>query len=383
MKKTAVFLLALIILVGCVGVYAAGGTASDPLISLSYLTQTYLPDTVAQAGQRVDEKTRTTYQSVVQGLEAQHSAYLLLAVSGEEDTASSALTDARYKKGDVISLPAGSGVLLLAGSAVMSYTADGAVVDTTAGTLMEQGSTLIARHRYLVGERTTAAVTVTSDTAVLSTEGASALAASTETDYNALAAALKELGLFRGTGTGYGSGFDLEVIPTRVEGLVMFLRLIGEESAALSYTGENPFVDTPAWCERYTAYAYARGYTKGVGANKAGELYFGTSNVMSAGEYVTFLLRAMGYSDSGANPDFSWSNAVSRAVAFGVLTAGEERQLSGQTFLRTQVAYVSYFCLNAPKKGGGTLLSSLTASGVLNSSQTTSIMNNVTVSRIS
>ncbi|WP_457848533.1 hypothetical protein, partial [Staphylococcus aureus] len=86
---------------------------------------------------------------------------------------------------------------------------------------------------------------------VAAMEGYYALSPSGSIDYNALAAALAELGLFRGTGTAYGSGYDLEVAPTRVVGLVMFLRLIGEESAALAYTGDNPFTDTPAWCDRY------------------------------------------------------------------------------------------------------------------------------------
>ena len=78
-------------------------------------------------------------------------------------------------------------------------------------------------------------------------------------DYNALADALKQMGLFQGTGTAYGSGYDLEQAPNRIVGLVMFLRLIGEEGAALSSTAANPFADTPAWCDRYVAYAYEKG----------------------------------------------------------------------------------------------------------------------------
>ncbi len=43
----------------------------------------------------------------------------------------------------------------------------------------------------------------------------------------------------------------------------MFLRLIGEEGAALSSTAANPFADTPAWCDRYVAYAYEKGLYQG------------------------------------------------------------------------------------------------------------------------
>lgn len=379
MKKAAILILSALILAGCVGAYAAGGTADDPLISLEYLNQTYIPGVVAQAGATVDAKTDETYQSVLNVLKEKHAAYLSqLSGDGSQYTGRS---DERYKRGDVISLPTGSGVLLLAGSATAGFTGS-AVIDVTAGETVVQGGALTVRHRYLVGENTTASVVITSDTAVVRTEGSAALSASSSTDYNALADALRDMGLFRGSGTGYGSGYDLEVIPTRIEGLVMFLRLIGEESAALAYTGENPFVDTPAWCERYTAYAYAKGYTKGVGVSASGEHYFGTTTVMTAGEYVTFLLRAMGYSDSGTTPDFSWSNAVERSVELGVLNAAERQALAQKPFLRAQVAYVSYFALNAPRKGGGTLLSGLTASGALDAAMVQRVMSSVTVPRI-
>ena len=107
----------------------------------------------------------------------------------------------------------------------------------------------------------------------------------------------------------------------------MFLRLIGEEGAALSSTAANPFADTPAWCDRYVAYAYEKGYTKGNNISAGGQRYFGPDAQLSAGEYMTFLLRALGYSDSGASPDFSWAlesfpccpaySAKTRVTAYG------------------------------------------------------------------
>ena len=48
----------------------------------------------------------------------------------------------------------------------------------------------------------------------------SSIAASSTVDYNAMAAALKQLNLFRGTLTGYGEGYDLELAPTRLQALI-------------------------------------------------------------------------------------------------------------------------------------------------------------------
>lgn len=373
MRRLAAGLLALIVLISCAAVYAAGG--GESLITQTYLEETYVPDVLEQAQARVEERTRGTYQSVLAELDSRHEANL------NGGSTNAALTDSRFKKGDVLTLPAGSGALLLAGSASV---AAGTLVDVTAGTALSAGTALTVRHRGLAAEGGGAQITVTSDTAVLSLEGTYALTSGSGVDYNALADALNAMGLFQGTGTAYGSGYDLEQAPTRIVGLVMFLRLIGEEQAALSSTAANPFVDTPAWCDRYVAYAYQQGYTQGIGPGLDGRLYFGADTNITAGEYVTFLLRALGYTDSGAAPDFTWSTALDRAVELGVLTSAERTALSRGAFLRAQVVYLSYFGLSAPlKDGSGILLDKTSASSGRPASQFQAIMDGVAVSRLS
>ena len=390
MKKTIVLLLTAAVLVSGAAAYATGALTGESLISKSYLTGTYVPDVEKQVSQRVQERTEQVYQSALTALNQAHSAYLAQAGSsggsGSGGTAgtgtyASALADLRFKKGDVITLSTGSGGMLLAGSGSVSY-AGGAVVDVTAGETVPSGSALAPRHRYLAGENTTASLTITSDTAVLSLEGYYSLAPSGSVDYNALADALFEMGLFQGSGTTYGSGYDLENPTTRIMGVVMFLRLIGEEQAALSSTAVNPLVDTPAWCDRYVANAFEKGYTNGVGERPSGALYFAPDRQISAEEYVTLILRALGYTDSGAAPDFTWDTAVSRAVSWGLLSSGEQAMLSQSQFLRAQVVYLSYFALNAPMKGGGVLLDRTVSSGGLNRSQLEQVMAAVTVPRL-
>ena len=320
MKRLAVGLLSLLILVSAAAVCAAGG---ESLVTQSYLEDTYVPDVLEQAEGRVEERTQSAYQAALSELDSLHSAYL-----GEWSYAP-AMTDLRFKEGDVIRLPAGSGAMLLAGSAQLSYSSGGGV------------------------------------------------------DYNALADALSAMGLFQGTGTAYGSGYDLEQAPTRIVGLVMFLRLIGEEGAALRSTAANPFADTPAWCDRYVAYAYAQGYTQGVGAGADGRLYFDPDGALTAGEYLTFLLRALGYTDSGAAPDFTWSTALERAVDLGLLNSAERAMLEEESFLRAQVVYLSCFALSAPTKDGGILLDRTAEQGALSQTQLQSILDGVTDQRLS
>ena len=152
---------------------------------------------------------------------------------------------------------------------------------------------------------------------------------------------MKTLGLFRGSLTGYGQGFDLEAAPTRLQALIMFVRVLGEESAALSWNGVCPFQDIQpgSQAEKYVGYAYERGYTNGYSTTE-----FRPSATVSASQYVEFLLRALGYS-SAANTQIS--DALERAESAYVLTPGETAILQSTDFLRADLVYVSYYALDA------------------------------------
>lgn len=330
-----------------VSALAAGGDLSDPLASLSYLTGIFT-DTV---NTRVDEKLDASDQALLSGD--------LEAASG-----SSAATwaETRLKEGDVLTGSTGTSVLVLAGGAQVSFS--GAVVDVTTGTAVTSGSALTVNHRYLVAENTTADFTVTTKTAVVDYQGPYAFRYSDATDYNAIAAALKTLNLFKGSYTGYGEGYDLEVAPTRLQALIMFIRVLGEEDAALAYTGPNPFTDVAAGTqsEKYVGYAYSKGYTNGYSATT-----FRPSQTVTASQYMEFMLRALGYS-SAANTDLS--GTLDNAYANGVITAGELTALQSGTFLRADLVYVSYYALDAWMAGTGiTLRDTLLTKGTFTAAQ--------------
>ena len=162
----------------------------------------------------------------------------------------------------------------------------------------------------MVAEDTEAAFTVTSKTAVVDYQGIYTFSDSNAVDYNAMAAALKGLHLFKGTFTGYGEGFDLEAAPTRLQALIMFIRVLGEEEQALDWTGTTPFTDIAKGTEteKYVGYAYSRGYTNGYSATQ-----FKPAGAVNAYQYTEFVLRAMGYSSARRNVLF-WSIPTSPEV---------------------------------------------------------------------
>ena len=322
---TVCLLLSLLV----VSARAAAGSSSDPLISLSYLEDTFLTSLNREIDTRLDKSDRK----------------LISGVSSDKDESAlqqfaSGWTESRLKAQDTLYGTTGTNVLVLAGSMNVSFPF-GAVVDVSTGSEVPSGSLLQLNHRYMVAEDTDALFTVTSKTAVVDYQGSYKIDPSNATDYNAMAAALKTMNLFKGSFTGFGEGFDLEVAPTRLQALIMFIRVLGEEEEALAYTGTTPFHDIApgTQAEKYVGYAYAKGYTNGYSATT-----FRPSQTIPVNQYMEFILRAMGYSSTATS---NLATTMVRAVESGVISEAERVMLQSSTFLRADLVYVSYYALDA------------------------------------
>ena len=168
---------------------------------------------------------------------------------------------------------------------------------------------------------------------------------------------LYDLGLFRGTGTKPDGSpeFDLDRAPTRAEAVTMLVRLLGAEGEATKTVQPTPFTDVPDWARPYVGYAYKQGLTNGISADQ-----FGSDNPVTAAQYLTFVLRSLGYQDG---TDFFWSTAWTLTDNLGI-TAGEYNENS--KFLRGDAAVVSAKALTAQRKTGNqNLLEYLTANKVI------------------
>ena len=348
MKRKIALMLPLCILLAVTVWAVAAGDADDPLLSLSYLTETFAKKLNREIEDRLDESDEELLETLEEG--------------GPVVAAASTWQETRLKRGDVLFGNTGTNVLMLAGAAQVFYDS-GAVVDVSAGIEVPSGTMLAANHRYMVAEDTSASFVVTSKTAVLDYQGSYSFSYSGEVDYNAMAAALKTLNLFKGSFTGYGQGFDLEVAPTRLQALIMFIRVLGEEEQALAWTGTTPFKDIEkgSQAEKYVGYAYSMGYTNGYSATQ-----FKPAGAVNAYQYTEFVLRAMGYS-SAANTNLA--DTLERAQMCGLLTFGEAAMLQADPFLRAELVYVSYYALETYLPDGGmTLGDVLMDKGVFNRS---------------
>lgn len=358
-KKAVALLLAGTLISSTAAMAADAGAASNPLIALNWLKNTFIPNTVSAAEKQIDSRL---------------SGYS----PSQPSVSGAASTELRVKRGDVLHLDSGATLTSLAGG--LSSASSGVVVDLSAGAELPYGGNAAVDHRYLTAENARGSFSVTSDTAVVRLTGSYQLAPSSETDYNAMADALRSMRLFQGSDVPYGSGYELENPPTRIQGLIMFIRLLGEDAAARAYSGSQVvFTDVPEWAYPYAAYAFDKGYTVGQDIDAQQRVTFGTANLLTPRDYMTFLLRALGYTEGS---HFQWLSAVEDARSLGLLTPGEVSLLSEKTFLRAQVVYLSFFALSAQTAGGGSLIDRLTASGAVDSSTATAVMRNLQAQRL-
>lgn len=178
-----------------------------------------------------------------------------------------------------------------------------------------------------------------------------------------LSSDLNTLGLFQGTQVNAdgSTNFELNRAPTRVEALVMLIRLLGKETEALDGSWTHPFTDVAEWADKYVGYAYENGLTNGVS-----ETLFGSDEAASSAMYLTYVLRALGYSDTESQDFlwdfyFDWDNPYALATYCGILPIS----VNTDTFLRGDAVQISYAALTATlNESTQTLAEKLIADGV-------------------
>ena len=166
---------------------------------------------------------------------------------------------------------------------------------------------------------------------------------------------LKALGLFRGSDTGY----ELSRSLSRIEALVMVVRLLGQENTAQQGNYANPFADMAganwSWAWPYVGYAYQTGLTNGTGDGNFDPEVKATPQM-----YVTFVLRALGYGDADVESNNLYSEALSFGTGIeGLLTNSQDPYrltLVEGSFWRADAVDLAFRALmldNAMKDGGG------------------------------
>lgn len=147
-------------------VMAAGGagTESDPLVTLSYLNEVFLPETLEQ----VDEKLEERDAALSDKLDAQIDRELGSLGSGGSGAVDVPRTDAfkvvTMSDGQVLYGEIGCEVMLRVGTASCVSPSSPGLIDETDASTLESGKALVKNHLYMMtisdrGVKTTAATT--------------------------------------------------------------------------------------------------------------------------------------------------------------------------------------------------------------------------------
>ena len=126
---------------------ATPGTASDPFITLSFLTDIFRPQMLADVA-RAEQELVESFDERIAELEAQLEAALSssgAALPSESDV----FTVVTLTRGQTLSCPVGTEIMLRIGTATGTGS-EPALVNYTKGETLSPGAALTANHMYLV-----------------------------------------------------------------------------------------------------------------------------------------------------------------------------------------------------------------------------------------
>ena len=144
-KKWMIRLGAGALAAGCLvmGAALAAGDQEDPLVTLSYLNQTAIPQIVEQ----VEDHTAQRQEELEESFRTQLNQYQQGNQGGE--TASAGYTLVTLAQGQVMHLEVGCEVLLRVGSASVQADSSPALIDLSAGGTADGGAALEKNHLYM------------------------------------------------------------------------------------------------------------------------------------------------------------------------------------------------------------------------------------------
>lgn len=144
-KQWTVRLGALALAVACLGTVAAlaaGGDRDDPLVTLSYLNETALPQVVKQVEERSAVLQQELKEDFAQLLEQQPSG-------GQGGSSGASYTLVTLSSGQTMALEVGCEVLLRVGSATVHANTSPALIDISTGGEVGSGTSLTKNHLYM------------------------------------------------------------------------------------------------------------------------------------------------------------------------------------------------------------------------------------------
>ena len=135
------------VLLGTVAALAAGGDQNDPLVTLSYLNQTAIPQIVKQVEEGIAGKQKDLEQSFARQIEEYKKE--TGSSGGSSGGTSAGYTLVTMSNGQTMKLEVGCELLLRVGAAAVHADGSPALIDLTSGGTVNSGASLTKNHLYM------------------------------------------------------------------------------------------------------------------------------------------------------------------------------------------------------------------------------------------
>lgn len=162
MKRFVATMLVFLLLAGFTSVIAAApGSVGDPIISLSYISNTFVPSVREDSKALVSSTIGTLFDNSHQEIEDAYNSYILQHSSYEGYAFADAFTPLNLPAGTSTELVTGSTFILASGASSLQIS-KGTVINISTGAEIASGATLTVNQRYFCAENTTAVFSSTS-----------------------------------------------------------------------------------------------------------------------------------------------------------------------------------------------------------------------------
>jgi hypothetical protein len=337
MKKQVLCVLLALTLLLSTTASAMPGTHENPVVTLRYIEDDYLPSVYQKAALAAERRMDSVFADITgllgnNGNMPLNEAALIRKIVSRISQLAPSSGAIGLKAGSVLTLGQGASLIPVSGS---SAHRGGVLTNSTAGQDVAAGSVLLHRNRYFgLSEETS--VKITSD-AVFLLQGGYRVTPPYVPMYTDLCEALMMMEII--------NTYELPRITMRTEMFIIFITILGVKDEASATAGTHPFTDCPEWFEPYLIYLYDNGHTAGTGNNR-----FSPDDTGSVQQLSFILLKALGYQDG---IDVSYASAVNDAVRLGLFTRRELEILQSEEFTRDAMMYMTYYSLFARYKDSG------------------------------
>ena len=147
------FMLALMALLGVAALAADAGSQQDPLVTLSYLNDTYIPALLSRVDEKISQRDGALAQKLAEQIRQMEEDLAAKYGAGSSSAASgtaAVYTVVTLTKGQVLTGEVGCEVMLRIGKASCVSESTPGLVDMTAGTTINGGANLETNHMYMM-----------------------------------------------------------------------------------------------------------------------------------------------------------------------------------------------------------------------------------------